>query len=49
MALCPEVFRLDAAGEKAEVITPEAVITAAIEEAAAYCPAACIVLVKGNS
>lgn len=48
VALCPDVFQMDAAGEKAEVIAPDTPITAAIEEAAAYCPAGCILLVKGH-
>ena len=48
VALCPNVFQMDAAGEKAEVIAPDTPITAAIEEAAAYCPAGCILLVKGH-
>jgi len=48
VALCPDVFRMDAAGEKAEVIAPDTPITAAIKEAAAYCPAGCILLVTGH-
>lgn len=47
VVLCPGVFQMDAAGEKAEVVAPDTAVTAAIEEAAAFCPAGCILLVKG--
>jgi len=33
-----------ASGDKAEIIDPTAAISAAVEEAAAYCPAKCILL-----
>lgn len=42
--ICPDIFKMDEAGEKAEVIRPDAAITARIEEAAAYCAAKCISL-----
>lgn len=48
VVLCPDVFQMDAAGEKAMVIVPDTPITAAVEEAAAYCPAKCILLVEGH-
>jgi len=42
--ICPEVFQMTASGDKAELVDPTAVIFPAVEEAAAYCPAKCIVL-----
>jgi len=47
--ICPDIFRMDEAGEKAEVIHPDATITARIEEAAAYCAAKCIDLTKEST
>jgi ferredoxin len=46
--ICPDIFRMNEAGEKAEVIAPHNEITSLIEEAAAYCPAKCISLVYGQ-
>ena len=40
--LCPEVFRLNSATEKAEVIMPEGGPHDLIEEATDSCPASCI-------
>jgi len=40
--LCPEVFKLDADTEKAEVIMPEGGPQDLIEEAIDSCPASCI-------
>ena len=45
--ICPDIFRMDEGGEKAEVIDPNALITPQIEEATAYCPAKCISLTRG--
>jgi ferredoxin len=47
--ICPDIFRMDGTGEKAEVIRPDAEITARIEEAAAYCAAKCISLTRESS
>lgn len=44
--ICPDIFVMDETGEKAAVINPNAEITPRIEEAAAYCPAKCILLTK---
>lgn len=40
--VCPEVFRLNADTEKAEVIMPEGGPEELIEEAIDSCPASCI-------
>ena len=40
--LCPEVFKLDAGTEKAEVIMPEGGPQDLIKEAIESCPASCI-------
>ncbi len=47
--ICPDIFRMDATGEKAEVIHPDATITGRIEEAAAYCAAKCISLTREST
>ncbi len=44
--ICPDIFQMDESGEKGEVINPDAAITPQIEEAAAYCPAKCISIIK---
>jgi len=40
--MCPDVFRLDPLTGKAELIDPDQEITAAILQAAAFCPEKCI-------
>lgn len=40
--LCPEVFRMDEVSGKAELVSPDPAITAAVYQAAAYCPEKCI-------
>jgi ferredoxin len=40
--MCPEVFQMDPAGEKAELIDPNPVITDEVYQAAAFCPEKCI-------
>ncbi|MDP2647494.1 MAG: ferredoxin [Desulfobacterales bacterium] len=40
--ICPEVFKLDEEGEKAEVIMPEGGPEDLIEEAMETCPVECI-------
>lgn len=40
--ICPEVFAMDEAGEKAYLLDSEAEVTDKVEEAAAYCPQKCI-------
>lgn len=40
--ICPEVFAMDEAGEKASLIDPDAEVTDKVEEAAAYCAQKCI-------
>ena len=40
--ICPAVFRLDEVSGKAQLIVPEPEITAALYQAAAYCPEKCI-------
>ena len=40
--LCPEVFQMDAASEKAQVVLPEGGDEACIDEAIATCPVECI-------
>ncbi len=40
--ICPEVFAMDEAGEKAFLIDPDAEVTDKVEEAAAYCAQKCI-------
>ncbi len=42
--LCPEVFALDDAGEKAQVIKPDAVDTDCVEESIESCPVECITI-----
>jgi ferredoxin len=46
--ICPDAFKMDEAGEKAEVINPHAELTPRLEEAAAYCPAKCISFAKSS-
>ena len=40
--VAPEVFKMDAAGEKADLIDEDAANTEAVELAAAMCPTKCI-------
>ena len=40
--LCPTVFCLDEVSGKAQLLSPEPEITAAVHQAAAYCPEKCI-------
>ena len=40
--ICPEVFAMDANGEKAILLDPDAEVTDKVEEAVAYCPQSCI-------
>jgi ferredoxin len=42
--LCPEVFRMDSFGEKAELVAAAMPITDAVYQAAAFCPEKCITL-----
>ncbi len=42
--LCPEVFALDADGEKAEVIKADAVDMECVQEAIDSCPVECIMI-----
>ncbi|RUM39000.1 MAG: ferredoxin [Desulfobulbus sp.] len=44
--LCPQVFRLDPAGEKAELISMQPEITDAVYQAAAFCPEKCIEIIE---
>jgi len=46
--MCPEVFVLNPFTGKAALIEPDPEITAAIRQAAAYCPEKCILLQKDN-
>ena len=40
--MCPDVFRLDDLTGKAELVSIEPEVTAAVYQAAAYCPEKCI-------
>jgi ferredoxin len=40
--MCPEVFRMDSMGEKAELVTVAPAVTDAVWQAAAFCPEKCI-------
>lgn len=40
--ICPEVFAMDEAGEKAYLLDSEVEVTDKVEKAAAYCPQKCI-------
>ena len=40
--MCPQVFRLDPATNKAELIDSEPEVTDDVYQAAAYCPEKCI-------
>ncbi len=44
--ICPDVFKMDSMGEKAELLTVAPAITDAVWQAAAFCPEKCIA-VKG--
>ncbi len=44
--ICPDVFKMDSMGEKAELVTVMPAITDTVWQAAAFCPEKCIV-VKG--
>lgn len=46
--MCPEVFVLNPLTEKAELIVADQAVTAAILEAAAFCPEKCILIVEGE-
>ncbi len=46
--MCPSVFVLNPLTEKAELIVPDQAVTAAILEAAAFCPEKCILFVEGD-
>lgn len=47
--ICPDIFTLATNSEKVEVLQPYAEITPTIEEAAAFCPKKCIILVTHHS
>lgn len=44
--LCPDVFQMDAFGEKAELVVPHPQITDDVYQAAAYCPEKCIKIIE---
>ncbi|MEN8189565.1 MAG: ferredoxin [Thermodesulfobacteriota bacterium] len=42
--ICPEVFRMNDTGDKAELVIVDPEITDKVEEAVAYCAQKCILL-----
>lgn len=44
--MCPDIFRIDEATEKASLVNPSPQITEAIRQAAAFCPEKCIEILQ---
>ena len=44
--MCPDVFVLNPLTEKAELISPDQEVTAAVRQAAAFCPEKCIIILE---
>jgi len=44
--ICPDCFRMDAGGEKAEVKDPHCPLADEIYQAASYCPEKCIEIIE---
>ncbi len=42
--MCPEVFRMDSSGEKAELVHSNPILNDAVYQAAAFCPEKCIAI-----
>lgn len=44
--MCPDIFRIDEATERAALITSSPVITEAVHQVAAFCPEKCIEILE---
>jgi len=44
--ICPDCFRMDSLGERAELIDPHPKLTDELFQAASYCPEKCIEIIE---